>query len=404
MKRLAGIAIGFVLSAGDLQAQQNPDVLDYIQTYKQLAMEEMMRSGVPAAITLAQGIHESESGKSLLASRSNNHFGIKCRPTWEGEKVYHDDDARQECFRSYPSVSDSYRDHSDFLRNGQRYAFLFQLQPVNYKGWAHGLKRAGYATNRKYAHILIDLIEEYQLQQYTLLAMGKSLPQEEDLARNGRLENRKSSGTGPSLTEEEPTEEDEAVIAARYPAGIFRLNDTKVKFAPAGTALLAVAEENGLSLAHLLDFNDLYGGDLLIKGQLLYLQRKRKRGAVPTHVVQPGENCYTIAQTEALRLESLLEYNHLRKGMEPAVGETLFLQEPAASTPQLRSVVNTAARKTYTSAPPGEAGNPIRYRVTEKETLYSIARKYQISVEQLIRWNQLNSSSVKTGQELLIFK
>ncbi|MFM7838614.1 MAG: glucosaminidase domain-containing protein [Chitinophagaceae bacterium] len=404
MKRFAGIAIALLWCADVLQAQQNPYVLDYIEHYKQLAMQEMMRSGVPAAITLAQGIHESESGKSMLASRSNNHFGIKCRPTWEGEKVYHDDDARQECFRSYPSVEDSYRDHSDFLRNGQRYAFLFQLKPVNYKAWAHGLKKAGYATNRKYAHILIDLIEEYQLQQFTLLAMGKSLP-EEALARNTRADNRESSGAGPSLTEEEVTEEeDDAVIAARYPAGVFRLNDTKVMFAPAGTALLAVAEVNGLSLAHLLDFNDLYGGDLLIKGQLLYLQRKRKRGAVPAHVVQPGENCYTIAQTEALRLESLLEYNHLSKGMEPAVGETLFLQEPAASTPRLRSAVNTAARKTYTSAPSAEAGNPIRYRVAEKETLYSIARKYQITVEDLIRWNQLNGSAVKTGQELLIFK
>ncbi|MFT4024513.1 MAG: glucosaminidase domain-containing protein [Flavihumibacter sp.] len=128
-------------------AQPAAVINDYINTYRHLAIEEMKRTGVPASITLAQGIHETEAGRSELVRKSNNHFGIKCKSTWVGEKVYHDDDAEGECFRSYNDPAVSYRDHSDFLRAGARYASLFKLDPTDYKGWAHGLKKAGYATN-----------------------------------------------------------------------------------------------------------------------------------------------------------------------------------------------------------------------------------------------------------------
>jgi flagellum-specific peptidoglycan hydrolase FlgJ len=164
-------------------AAQSKDELiqQYIASYKNLAIEEMKRTGVPAAIKLAQGIHETEAGNSVLVKKSNNHFGIKCKTGWDGPKVYHDDDERGECFRSYTAAEASYRDHSNFLKNSQRYAFLFALDPTDYKGWAYGLKKAGYATNIKYSQILIKLIEEYHLDTYSLIALGKIPDTEADL-------------------------------------------------------------------------------------------------------------------------------------------------------------------------------------------------------------------------------
>src|SRR4051812_10436981 len=141
-----------------------PVVIDYIDTYKAVAISEMKRTGVPASITLAQGIHETEAGTSELVRKSNNHFGIKCKDYWTGDKVYHDDDAKGECFRSYTRAFDSYMDHSDFLKNSSRYASLFQLDPTDYEAWANGLRKAGYATNPKYASILIKIINNYHLQ------------------------------------------------------------------------------------------------------------------------------------------------------------------------------------------------------------------------------------------------
>src|SRR4051812_10047034 len=135
----------------------------YIQQYKDVAISEMHRSGIPASITLAQGIHESGLGKSYLAQNTNNHFGIKCHENWTGKTFKYTDDAPDECFRVYDNPADSYRDHSDFLKNRPRYAPLFQLDATDYKGWAYGLKKSGYATNPKYPDILIKTNEDFQL-------------------------------------------------------------------------------------------------------------------------------------------------------------------------------------------------------------------------------------------------
>jgi flagellum-specific peptidoglycan hydrolase FlgJ len=152
--------------------QASAELQAYIDDYCVLAMEEQKRTGIPAAIKLAQAIHESGAGKGNLALRSNNHFGIKCKSNWTGAVAYHDDDEKGECFRAYETVAQSFRDHSDFLVSGTRYAFLFKLSPTDYKGWAHGLKQAGYATNPKYPMLLIRLIETYNLDAYTQLAMN----------------------------------------------------------------------------------------------------------------------------------------------------------------------------------------------------------------------------------------
>ena len=194
-------------------------VQNYIDTYKELAVEEMQRTGVPAAIKLAQGIHETMAGTSNLVVRSNNHFGIKCKSNWTGPSVSHDDDARGECFRKYPSADQSYRDHSDFLKGSSRYASLFVLDPTDYTGWAYGLKKAGYATNPKYPAIIIRLIEQYQLQDYTLIAMGKLPAGDIRIAKN---EIAAKTGEPVSALSTFETEKVEIVHPA-YPAGEFRI-------------------------------------------------------------------------------------------------------------------------------------------------------------------------------------
>ena len=307
-------------------AQDADAIEQYIATYKELAIEEMIRTGVPASIKLAQGIHETDAGESVLVRKSNNHFGIKCKNTWTGESVTHDDDARGECFRKYEKAEDSYKDHSDFLKNSQRYASLFKLDPTDYKDWAWGLKKAGYATNPKYPQILIKLIEEYNLNDYTLIALGKKKDDAQIIA---------AAATDADGNGDEGAENKTSAPAKNYPLGQFKINDTKVVFVKKGTSFLTVADTYDISLARLFEFNDMQQQDIAEKDQLIYLQRKRKTGNNEFHIVQPGETVYDIAQTEAIRLENLLSYNMLTIGQQPAIGEKLFLQSKASVIPRL---------------------------------------------------------------------
>lgn len=330
-----------------VRAQQglpNANVLDYINTYRAIAIREMNRTGVPASITLAQGILETEAGKSDLVQRSNNHFGIKCKSSWTGDRVYHDDDAKGECFRAYGAAEESYRDHSDYLRTSERYASLFKLDPEDYKGWAHGLKRAGYATNPQYANILIRYIENYGLQDYTLIALGKkSAPS--DLEQPA-VAQQKPALPGPAATT--VTEKEYRM----YPEGEFKVNDTRVVYSRAGTSLLAIADKYKVKLGWLLEFNDLDADmESLPQDQLVFLQRKRKHGENEQHVVKPGETLHAISQSEGLRLESLRAYNKLEPGMEPAVGETLYLRGSAPGRPRLASATGGSAAEDARSIP-----------------------------------------------------
>ena len=285
-------------------AQSSEVIRNYIATYKELAIQEMQRTGVPASITLAQGIHETGAGQSVLVKKSNNHFGIKCKSEWTGESVSHDDDAKGECFRKYNDPLESYRDHSDFLKNRAHYAFLFKLDPTDYEGWAYGLKKAGYATNPKYPQILIKLIRDYNLQDYTLIALERK-----PLNDNVVLVSHTSSPPDMPVFEEKEVARPQAAPAVSYPAGVFKINDTRVVWVNKGTSYLKIAEENGISLARLFEFNDMRGLDIALMDHLVFLQRKRKKAANEFHVVAAGETLYDNAQKEAIRLESLLEYN-----------------------------------------------------------------------------------------------
>lgn len=389
-----------------VKAQKSEDILTYVNTYKELAIQEMVRTGVPASIKLAQGIHETMAGKSPLVLKSNNHFGIKCKNTWQGKKVYHDDDARGECFRCYSAANDSYLDHSNFLKNSSRYAFLFDLDPTDYKAWAYGLKKAGYATNIKYSQLLIKLIEDYNLQQYSMIALERIKHPGMDLANN------KPQIGEPIAVENIPAvvvKQPEVIVAVPvvdivYPEGEFKINDTRVIYAKSGTSLLAVAKQYDISLRRLIDFNDMDKEDVITEDQLLYLQRKRRTGASEVHMVQEGETLYDICQAEGIRFESMLKLNHLKEDDIPGIGERLYLKSSAPSRPRLATEVAYAAvvRTTVDSRP--AMTNTFTHVVQTKETLYSIAKKYNVTVEKIQEWNKLQGSDLKIGQTLVIYQ
>jgi LysM repeat protein len=383
-------------TAGQTLAQSKATIIAYIEKYKDIAIVEMQRTGVPASITLAQGIHETGAGTSNLVLKSNNHFGIKCKTEWDGEKVYHDDDARGECFRKYSDPTISYRDHSDFLKTRSHYASLFKLDPTDYEAWSFGLKKAGYATNPKYAQVLIKLIRDYNLQDYTLIAMGRK---QRDANTPGWAKNT------------EIVTETEAVVASSkriYPEGVFKINDTKVIFIPKGISYLKVATENDISLARLLDFNDMKDGDVTPNDGLLYLQRKRKNGANETHVVATGETLYDIAQSEGIRLESLLQYNFLTPGVQVEAGEKLYLTASAPTMPKLATEKSSIAKTVYKTIEPAEEvlndNNYVLHVVQPKETMYSISKKYEVGVEEVKIWNALTTNELKIGQQIRINK
>lgn len=352
---------------------QSEKVTEYINTYKELAIKEMIRTGVPASITLAQGILESQSGESDLAKRSNNHFGIKCKNDWTGKKVYHDDDERGECFRSYTNAEQSYIDHSDFLKTRSHYAFLFQLDPTDYEGWAKGLKKAGYATSPTYASKLIDIIQRYNLQDYTLIAINRSKEQPADMiAYTGTQENQVNTREFEGIDSVKHPEEDARISvvsiegikqetvephqtakpafavhykASDYPESPFTINGVKVIFAKEGTSLLSLANEFGVSYKKLFEFNEMdevSSSDILAQDQLIFLAKKSKKGARDLHVVAPDETMEVIAHKEGVLLESLLAYNRIPKGRQPVAGEKIYLKANSPVTPKL---VETTTKK-----------------------------------------------------------
>jgi LysM repeat protein len=318
----------------------------YIETYKETAIAEMMRTGVPAAITLAQGILESESGQSDLVKRSNNHFGIKCKTEWTGEKTYHDDDSRGECFRVYPDPADSYKDHSDFLKTRAHYAFLFKLDPTDFEGWAKGLKKAGYATNPAYAQRLMKVINDYNLQQYSLDAIarlngGTPVQNENTIIVASQVVNTTKENTviqAKAVMEPQAESLSETIVSTlvkktpAYPAGVFNINHTKVVYAKAGTSLLSLANEHDLPLSKLIEYNDLEEMDVLDMDRLVFIEKKQKKGAIDFHTVAEGETLHTISQLQAIRLENLLDYNNLKKGAAVLTGDKIYLRTPAQSS------------------------------------------------------------------------
>ena len=317
----------------------------YIEKYKDLAIFEMQRTGVPASITLAQGILESGCGESELSKNSNNHFGIKCKIEWQGEKVFADDDEANECFRKYLDVSESYKDHSNFLKTRPHYAFLFNLEPTDFESWAYGLKKAGYATEKSYADRLIGIINNYNLNSYTLLALDKSyIPKinvNYTIAKEYNL-NTKTIQT--TIVEDEKDiafnknidykTKDKILTNTGYPNTVFEINDAKVIYVEAGTSLLAIAQQNNVSYNKIISYNELEIIDVIENDQLIFLEKKQKKGNKDFHIVTKEESLYDIAQKEGVRLDVLAENNGLNKNTYPMVGEKIYLRGKALVTPK----------------------------------------------------------------------
>jgi LysM repeat protein len=361
---------------------QRVTVEEYIEQFKDIAINEMKRSGVPASITLAQGILESENGNSELVKKSNNHFGIKCKNNWTGESVTHDDDANGECFRAYTNAGDSYRDHSNFLKSSQRYASLFNLVPTDYEGWARGLKKAGYATNPKYPDILIKYIEQYNLQQYSLLALNK-IPSSEVMGvfeTNVVYAADKIEGNQSGAVDNHGLKTDLDKIIS--------INKTSCVVAPKGTSLLVIANKHHINLGKLMEFNDMSEEGLLKRDQPVYLQKKSKTGGVAFYLVQPGETIFDIAQKNAIQLKYLLEYNNnIKADTKLTPGTKLVLQ------PGLKSTVTL----------PDDKITKV-HMVAPKEGLYAIAKTYNVTVAQLREWNRLDSDNLTIGQAIIVSK
>jgi LysM repeat protein len=376
------LLIVFVL---DVQAQTiTPE--EYIETYKGIAIREMKRMGVPAAITLAQGILESESGNSSLVKRSNNHFGIKCKSNWTAETVSHDDDAVGECFRTYRTPEDSYRDHSNFLRAGKHYAFLFNLDPTDYKGWAYGLKKAGYATNPKYPNILIKNIEKYNLQQYSDSAAADVPRFESDKYKDD-----------PIVIDKDEVQNEQAAADANGKVNetgdastIFTINGSKCINAKKGTSLLAIATGHNINLKKLLDINELEEDGILAEDQLIFLQKKSKNGEKDFVIAGQQVTLYDVAQQNGIQLESLLGYNQLEEDGDVKPGTKLYLKATAQSEQAKLARENAAAPKV------------VLYEVKPKEGLYSVAKKNGVTVQQIKEWNNLTSDDLKIGQQLIV--
>lgn len=329
----------------------NPSAVLYIQNYADIAMEEMRVYKIPASITLAQGMLESGNGNSTLASKSNNHFGVKCHQGWSGAKVYHDDDKKGECFRKYKYVHTSYKDHSLFLTQRSRYDFLFDYRENDYRKWAKGLKQAGYATDPKYPQKLIELIERYQLEDFDAYVLKKS-PKKYKSSQQVVYTPPKKSKNGVHVVQR-------------------------------GETLYSISKTYGVEVSQIKKWNKLKSNELII-GQELKVASKGKSPSSKKirvdkkgwHTVQKGETMYSISKLYGMSVEDLKKQNKL-KSNELSTGMSLKVDERKS---------NDSKAKTHV--------------VKKGETLYSISKKYNISVGKLKKLNKLSSNELNIGQEL----
>lgn len=303
VKKLSLFLFASLLNISNVSAQMrwNSIYQSYIDQYKNLAIEEMLRYNIPASITLAQGIFESSAGRSELTVKGNNHFGIKCHG-WGGNTIYHDDDERNECFRAYDNAKQSYEDHSKFLSQNTRYRSLFSLQRTDYRSWARGLKACGYATNPVYADKLIELIELYKLYE-----LDCAEHYDKFMAKRGGYD--KPITQGMTL----------------HPIKIYNKNYYII--ARAGDTFKKIGQEVDLSYRKIAKYNERNKNDILQPGEVIYLKKKQKHADKAykgrPHIVKPNDSMYSIAQFYGIRLKSLYKMNHLSPDYQLRVGDVL---------------------------------------------------------------------------------
>ncbi len=372
--------------------------LKYIDTYKDIAMEEMIRVGIPASIKLGQGILESTSGRSDLARKARNHFGMKCG-NWDGEVYYHKDDCFNKvtgksekcCFRKFDSAKRSYYAHSEFLQK-PRYRFLFtDLNPRDYESWAHGLKTAGYATDLKYASKLIRVIRTYELYKFDKLVLEGNQDETKD-----------------------------PIIPVASSGVIIRNNDLRMVSASSNQTPTDISRKYRVKLKCLRKYNERLGSDTrkLAQGEKIYLQKKRRnwRGKERYHLVKEGETMYQISQIYGVRLGRLYKKNRMDEGTQPAIGEQVKIRGwkiKSRKKPQLRDAVLDETGNEVIAD--GNNSNEkedeflfeedqveIYHLVVKGDTLYSLALRYDITVETLKKLNDLTENTISVGQRLRV--
>ena len=380
----------------------------YIDSFKVAAMIEMKAYGIPASITLGQGILESASGNSKLARECNNHFGVKCRSTWTGRYCLADDDAKDECFRGYLSPQESYRDHSLFLYGSKRYAKLFELPSTDYKNWAHGLRETGYATNPSYGNLLIGVIEKYRLAMFdSMVVMGEDF-----------------------YTTSKPG-------AAPIPAEF--INGLPAIMAKPGETPEQLAARYNLDVSQIYKYNDIAKGEQINPGEIIYLKPKKRKSEEVSHTVKSGESIRDISQMYGIRMKHLYKLNKLTPGQEAAVGEVINLRDKRADAPKVKTAapptksneisavdlilnqqkaggnagngtgngtgVDGGASSVNGGAGNNGAGNYPNasvYEVQPGETLQQIAQRLGVTALNIARWNNLEMLEVTAGQILVL--
>ncbi len=409
--------MGFISFAQD-DVKPKITVEQYIEKYSALAVEEMYRSHIPASITLAQGILESGNGNSRLAIQANNHFGIKCKTTWTGQTLYEDDDAPQECFRKYDAAIDSYRDHSDFLMNNKRYAFLFDLDSKDYKAWAFGLKKAGYATNPQYPELIIAFIEKHGLHKYDEI----------------------------KISEEEQKEkaEEKAEIVKTY-GKEFIINSVPAITAKANESYAQIALNYDLKVYNLYKYNDLQKDDECKTGDTIFIKNKKNKAEIETYIFAKGDNIHSISQRFGVKIDKVLSRNNLVLNQQPAIGQIIYLnsKRPDAIVIADNTIQKDSVEIIRTEVSPNvvkidtiifnetvyedpkknmETMLPINentlsyfdtleekkselsffHTVQAGETLYGIAKKYNVKVDALQFLNAMTNNNIEIGQKLIV--
>lgn len=295
------------------------DYQKYIDTYKEIAIRKMHEYRIPASITLAQGLLESSSGNSALALEANNHFGIKCHKEWTGMTYIMDDDEKGECFRKYSSPEESFNDHSLFLTSRPRYAGLFNLDIHDYKGWAYGLKASGYATNPKYAEMLIKIIEENQLNLFDSGAKREALPAD-------KINHNKVNGLANKNHSATMKYDFEYVEVTNGNRSIYVNNGVRLVISRLGDDPESIADDVGVHTFQILKYNELGSKETITTGSIIYIEPKKKKAATEFHIMKEGETMRDVAQLYAVKLKELYNKNDLKTGHEPLPGTKISLK------------------------------------------------------------------------------
>ncbi len=335
------LIITFCLVNLNISAQNNTRA-QYINKYKDIAIRQMNAYGIPASIILAQACLESGNGNSRLAVKGNNHFGIKCHNGWKGKKLYKTDDKIGDCFRKYISAEESFKDHSEFLKNGKRYQSLFDIPQNDYKSWARGLKAAGYATNPKYAQLLIDIVEKNNLQQYDNDGSKEAKKEARRRKREERraLRNKKPETIVQEITQEDPNAKVTGILfgadlkplkKSRYYTNalsrpLYKINGVTFLIAAKGDTYAQLARDYKLFKREILGFNDLKGEVILSEGDIVYIERKKRRSKDDTYRAKGGESLYVISQLTGVRLNTLKALNKINEQAELQHGTLIKLK------------------------------------------------------------------------------